>query len=135
MKKQYFHIFLLLYTYRPAQPIIVELNVIENIGDTIYEEINSSEHLPETEETDFRSESSFSDAIESDLKDESKYEEIDDLQTDKQGYLECATDSLSVVQSGKSISSSDGYIVPTPEYLDLEEKSSNIPTETLYQNE
>jgi hypothetical protein len=98
-----------LYIYRPAQPISVELNVIENIGDTIYEEINSNEHLPETEETDFRSESSFSDAIESVLKDESKYEEIDDLQTDEQGYLECATDSLSVVQSGESLPSSDGY--------------------------
>ena len=123
--------FLLLYTYRPSQPISVELNVIENIGDAIYEEINSNEHLPETEETYFRSESSFSDAIESDLKDESKYEEIDDLKTDKQGYLECVTDSLSVVQSGESLPSSDGYIVPTPEYLDLEEKSFNIPTETI----
>lgn len=124
-----------MYTYRPSQPIIVELNVIENIGDTIYEEINSNEHLPETEETDFRSESSFSDAMESDLDDESKYEEIDDLQTDKQGYLECAMDSISVVQSGKSLPSSDGYIGPTPEYLDLEEKSSNIPTETLCHND
>ena len=124
-----------MYTYRPSQPISVELNVIENIGDTIYEEINSNEHLPETEETDFRSESSFSDAIESVLKDESKYEEIDDLQTDEQGYLECATDSLSVVQSGESLPSSDGYIVPIPEYIDLEEKSSDIPTETPYQNE
>lgn len=123
--------FLLLYTYRPAHPIIVELNVIENIGDAIYEEINSNEHLPETGETDFRSESSFSDAIESDLKDESIYEEIDDLKTDKQGYLECATDSHSVVQSGESLPSSDGYLIPTPEYLDLEEKSFNIPTETL----
>jgi hypothetical protein len=65
------------------------------------------------------------------LKDESKYEEIDDLQTDEQGYLECATDSLSVVQSEESLPSSDGYIVPTPEYLDLEEKSFNIPTEIL----
>jgi len=126
---------LLLYTYRPAQPIIVELNVIENIGDTIYEEINSNEHLPETEETDFRSESSFSDAIESDLKDESKYEDIDDLRTDKHDYLECATNSISVVQSEKSLPSSDGYSIPTPGYLDLEEKSSDMPTETLYQNE
>ena len=126
---------MLLYTYRPAQPIIVELNVIENIGDTIYEEISSNEHLPETEETDFRSQSSFSDAIESDLKDESKYEDIDDIRTDKHGYLECATDSISVVQSGKSLPLSDGYLIPTPEYLDLEEKSSDIPTETLYQNE
>ena len=120
-----------MYTYRPSQPISVELNVIENIGDTIYEEINSNKHLPETEETDFLSESSFSEAIESDLKDESKYEEIDDLKTDKQGYLECVTDSLSVVQSGESLPSSDGYNVPTPEYLDLEEKSFNIPTETI----
>jgi hypothetical protein len=71
----------------------------------------------------------------SDLKDESKYEDIDDLRTDKQGYLEYATDSISVVQSGNSLPSSDGYIVPTPEYLDLEEKSSDIPTETLFQNE
>lgn len=124
-----------MYTYRPSQPIIVELNVIENIGDAIYEEINSNEHLPETGEIDFRSESSFSDAIESDLKDESIYEEIDDLKTDKQGYLECAMDSISVVQSGKSLPSSDGYIGPTPEYLDLEEKSSNIPTETLCHND
>jgi hypothetical protein len=67
--------------------MLVGVNVIENIGDAIYEEINSNEHLPETEETDFRSESSFADAIESDLKDESKYEEIDDLQTDEQGYF------------------------------------------------
>jgi hypothetical protein len=116
----------LLYIYRPAQPISVELNVIENIGDTIYEEINSYEYIPEVEETD---------AIESDLKDESKYEDIDDLRTDKQGYLEYATDSIGVVQSGNSLPSSDGHIVPTPEYLDPEEKSCDIPTETLYQNE
>jgi len=126
---------LLLFTYRPAQPITVELNIIENIGDTIYEEINSNGHLPETEETYFRSDSSFADAIESDLKDESKYEDIDDLRTDKHDYLECATDSITVVQSEKSIPSSDGYSIPTPEYLDLEEKSSDMPTETLYQNE
>ena len=126
---------MLLYTYRPAQPIIVELNVIENVGDTIYEEINSNEHLPETEETDVRSQSSISDAIESDLKDESKYEDIDEIRTDKHGYLECATYSISVVQSGKSLPSSDGYINPSPEYLDLEEKSSDIPTETIFQNE
>jgi hypothetical protein len=120
-----------LYTYRQAQPTTVELNVRENIGDTIYEEINSNGHLPETEETDFRSESSFSDAIEL----ESKYEDIDDLRTDKHDYLECATDSISLVQLGKCLPSSDGDIVPTPEYLDLEEKSSDIPTETLCQNE
>ena len=126
---------MLLYIYRPAQPISVELNVIENIGVTIYEEINSYEYIPEVEETVFRSESLFSDAIESDLKDESKYEDIDDLRTDEQGYLEYATDSISVVQSGNSLPSSDRYIVPIPEYLDLEEKSSDIPTETPYQNE
>jgi hypothetical protein len=57
-------------------------------------------YIPEVEEKYFRSESLFSDAIESDLKDESKYEDIDDLRTDKQGYLEYATDSISVVQSG-----------------------------------
>ena len=55
---------------------------------------------------------------------------IDDLRTDKHDYLECATDSISVVQSGKSLPSSDGYIVTTPEYLDLEENSSDIPIET-----
>ena len=126
---------MLLYIYRPAQPISVELNVVENIGDTIYEEIDSNEHIPEVEETYFRSESLFSDAIESDLKDESKYEDIDDLRTDKQGYLEYATDSISVVQSGNSLPSSDGYIVPTSEYLDLEKRPSDIPTETLCQNE
>ena len=126
---------MLLYTYRQAQPTTVELHVIENIGDTIYEEINSNEHLPETEETDFRSESSFSDAIELDLNDESKYEDIDDLRTDEYEYLECATDSISLVQSGKSLPSSDGYIVPTSEYLDLEKRPSDIPTETLCQNE
>ena len=126
---------MLLYIYRPAQPISVELHVIENIGDTIYEEINSYKYIPEVEETVFRSESLFSDAIESDLKDESKYEDIDDLRTDKQGYLEYATDSIGVVQSGNSLPSSDGHIVPTPEYLDPEEKSCDIPTETLYQNE
>jgi hypothetical protein len=81
-----------LYTYRPVQPIAVELNVIENIGDTIYEEINSNGHLPEVEETDFPSEVSFPDDI------ESIYEDIDDLRTDKHEYLECATDSISVVQ-------------------------------------
>jgi len=124
-----------LYTYRPTQPIAVELNVIENIGDTIYEEINSNGHLPEVEETDFPSEASFPDDVESDLKDESKYEDIDDLLTDKHEYLECTTDSISDVQSKKSLPSSDGYIIPTPEYLDLEEKSSDMPTETLYQNE
>ena len=126
---------MLLYTYRPAQTIAVELNIIENIGDTIYEEIYRNGHLPETEETYFRSESSLSDAIESYLKDESKYEDIDDLRTDKHDYLECATDSISIVQSEKSTPSSDGYSIPTPEYLDLEEKSSDMPTETLYQNE
>ena len=126
---------MLLYIYRPAQPITVELNVIENTGDTIYEEINSNGHLPETEETDFRSESSFSDAIESDLKDESKYEDIDDLRTDKHDYLECATDSITVVQSVKNFPSSDGHSIPTPEYLDLEEKSFDMATEILYQNE
>jgi hypothetical protein len=31
--------------------------------------------------------------------------------------------------------SSDVHNIPTPEYLDLEEKSSDIPTKTLYQNE
>ena len=124
-----------MYIYRPAQPIFVELNDIEKIGVTIYEEINSYEYIPEVEETVFRSESLFSDAIESDLKDESKYEDIDDLRTDKQGYLEYATDSISVVQSGNSLPSSDRYIVPIPEYLDLEERSSDIPTETPYQNE
>jgi len=124
-----------LYTYRPTQPIAVELNVIENIGDTIYEEINSNGHLPEVEETDFPSEASFPDDVESDLKDESKYEDIDDLRTDKHEYLECTTDSISVVQSEKSLPSSDGHSIPTPEYLDLEEKSSDMPTETLYQNE
>jgi hypothetical protein len=62
-----------------------------------------------------------------DLNDESKYEDIDDLRADKHDYLECATDSISLVQSGKSLSSSDEYIVPTPEYLDIEEKSSDIP--------
>jgi len=46
-----------------------------------------------------------------------------------------ATDSISVVQSGKNLTSSDGYIGPTPEYIYLEEKSSDIPTETLYLNE
>ena len=66
---------------RPVQPIAVELNVIENIGDTIYEEINSNGHLPEVEETDFPSEASFPDDI------ESKYEDIDDLRTDKHEYL------------------------------------------------
>jgi len=70
---------LLLYIYRPAQPITFELNVREYIGDTIYEEINSNEHRPEVEETDFRSEASFTDDIGSDLKDESRYEDIDDL--------------------------------------------------------
>jgi len=60
---------------------------------------------------------------------------IDDLRTEKHDYLECVTDYISVVQSGKNLPSSDGYIVPTPEYLDLEEKSSDIPTETLYLNE
>ena len=105
-----------MYTYRQAQPTTVELNVIENTGDTIYEEINSNEHLPETEETDSRSEASFTDDIGSDLNDESRYE-------DKHEYLECATDSISVVRSEKSITSSEVYIVPTPEYLDLEERS------------
>ena len=85
--------------------------------------------------TDFRSESSFSDASESDLKDESKYEDIDDLRTDKHDSLECAMGSISVVRSEKSLPSSDGRNIPTPEYLDLEEKSSDMPTETLYQNE
>ena len=74
-------VILLLYTYRPVQPIAVELNVIEKIGDTIYEEINSNGQLPEVEETDFPSEASFPDDI------ESKYEDIDDLRTDKHEYL------------------------------------------------
>ena len=60
---------------------------------------------------------------------------IDDLRTEKHDYLECVTDYISVVQSGKNLPSSDGYIVPNPEYLDLLEKSSDIPTETLYLNE
>jgi hypothetical protein len=124
-----------LYIYRQAQPTTVELNVIENTGDTIYEEINSNGHLPETEETDSRSEASFTDDIGSDLNDESRYEDIDDLRTDKHEYLECATDSISVVRSEKSITSSEVYIVPTPEYLDLEERSSDMPIETLYPNE
>jgi hypothetical protein len=124
-----------LYIYRQAQPTTVELNVIENTGDTIYEEINSNGHLPETEETDSRSEASFTDDIGSDLNDESRYEDIDDLRTDKHEYLECATDSISVVRSEKSITSSEVYIVPTPEYLDLEERFSDIPIETLYPNE
>jgi hypothetical protein len=124
-----------LYAYRQSQPTTVELNVIENTGDTIYEEINSNEHLPETEETDSRSEASFTDDIGSDLNDESKYEDIDDLRTDEDEYLECATDSISVVRSQKSITSSEVYIVPTPEYLDLEERSPDVPVETLYQNE
>ena len=126
---------MLLYTYRQAQQTTVELNVIENTGDTIYEEINSNGHLPETEETDSRSEASFTDDIGSDLNDESRYEDIDDLRTDKHEYLECATDSISVVRSEKSITSSEMYIVPTPEYLDLEERSSDMPIETLYPNE
>jgi hypothetical protein len=124
-----------LYTYRQAQPTTVELNVIENTGDTIYEEINSNGHLPETQDTDSRSEASFTDDIGSDLNDESRYEDIDDLRTDKQEYLECATDSISVIRSEKSITSSEVYIVPTPEYLDLEERSSDMPIETLYPNE
>jgi hypothetical protein len=124
-----------LYIYRQAQPTTVELNVIENTGDTIYEEINRNGHLPETEETDSRSEASFTDDIGSDLNDESRYEDIDDLRTDKHEYLECATDSISVVRSEKSITSSEVYIVPTPEYLDLEERFSDIPIETLYPNE
>jgi hypothetical protein len=124
-----------LYAYRQAQPTTVELNVIENTGDTIYEEINSNGHLPETEETDSRSEASFTDDIGSDLNNESKYEDIDDLRTDEHEYLECATDSISVVRSEKSITSSEVYIVPTPEYLDLEERSSDVPVETIYQNE
>jgi hypothetical protein len=124
-----------LYTYRQAQPTTVELNVIENTGDTIYEEINSNGHLPETQETDSRSEASFRDDIGSDLNDESRYEDIDDLRTDKHEYLECATNSISVVRSEKSITSSEVYIVPTPEYLDLEERSSDMPIETLYPNE
>ena len=126
---------MLLYAYRQAQPTTVELNVIENTGDTIYEEINSNGHLPETEETDSRSEASFTDDIGSDLNDESKYEDIDDLRTDEHEYLECATDSISVVRSQKSITSSEVYSVPTPEYLDLEERSSDMPVETMYQNE
>ena len=126
---------MLLYTYRQAQPTTVELNVIENTGDTIYEEINSNGHLPETEETDPRSEASFTDDIGSDLNDESRYGDIDDLRTDKHEYLECATDSISVVRSEKSITSSEVYIVPTPEYLDLEERFSDMPIETLYSNE
>jgi hypothetical protein len=124
-----------LYTYRQAQPTTVELNVIENTGDTIYEEINSNGHLPETQDTDSRSEASFTDDIGSDLNDESRYEDIDDLRTDKQEYLEWATDSISVIRSEKSITSSEVYIVPTPEYLDLEERSSDMPIETLYPNE
>ena len=124
-----------MYIYRQAQPTTVELNVIENTGGTIYEEINSNGHLPETEETDSRSEASFTDDIGSDLNDESRYEDIDDLRTDKHEYLECATDSISVVRSEKSITSSEVYIVPTPEYLDLEERSSDMPIETLYPNE
>jgi hypothetical protein len=124
-----------LYAYRQAQPTTVELNVIENTGDTIYEEINSNGHLPETEETDSRSEASFTDDIGSDLNDESKYEDIDDLRTDEHEYLECATDSISVVRSEKSITSSEVYIVPTPEYLDVEERSSDMPIETLYPKE
>ena len=124
-----------MYTYRQAQPTTVELNVIENTGDTIYEEINSNGHLPETQDTDSRSEASFTDDIGSDLNDESRYEDIDDLRTDKQEYLECATDSISVIRSEKSITSSEVYIVPTPEYLDLEERSSDMPIETLYPNE
>ena len=120
---------MLLYTYRPVRPIAVELNVIENIGDTIYEEINSNGHLPEVEETDFPSEASFPDDI------ESKYEDIDDLRTDKHEYLECATDSISVVQSEEILPSYDVHNIPTPEYLDLEEQSSDMPTKTLYQNE
>ena len=124
-----------MYAYRQAQPTTVELNVIENTGDTIYEEINSNGHLPETEETDSRSEASFTDDIGSDLNNESKYEDIDDLRTDEHEYLECATDSISVVRSEKSITSSEVYIVPTPEYLDLEERFSDIPIETLYPNE
>ena len=126
---------MLLYTYRQAQPTTVELNVIENTGDTIYEEINSNGHLPETERTDSRSEASFTDDIGSDLNDESRYEDIDDLRTDKHEYVECATDSISVLRSEKSITSSEVYIVPTPEYLDLEERSSDMPIETLYPNE
>ena len=117
-----------MYTYRPVQPIAVELNVIENIGDKIYEEINNNGHLPEVEETYFPSEALFPDDI------ESKYEDIDDLRTDKHEYLECATDSISVVQSEEMFPSSDVHNIPTPEYLDLEEKSSDIPTKTLYQN-
>jgi hypothetical protein len=124
-----------LYIYRQAQPTTVELNVIENTGDTIYEEINSNGHLPETQDTDSRSEASFTDDIGSDLNDESRYEDIDDLRTDKQEYLEWATDSISVIRSEKSITSSEVYIVPTPEYLDLEERSSDMPIETLYPNE
>ena len=124
-----------MYIYRQAQPTTVELNVIENTGDTIYEEINSNGHLPETEETDSRSEASFTDDIGSDLNDESRYEDIDDLRTDKHEYLECATDSISVVRSEKSITSSKVYIVPNSEYLDLEERFSDIPIETLYPNE
>ena len=120
---------MLLYTYRPVRPIAVELNIIENTGDTIYEEINSNGHLSEVEETDFPSEASFSDDI------EWKYEDIDDLRTDNHEYLENATDYISVVQSEKMLPSSDGYSIPTPEYLDLEEKSSDMPTETLYLNE
>ena len=111
-----------MYIYRQAQPTTVELNVIENTGDTIYEEINSNWHLPETEETDSRSEASSTDDIGSDLNDESRYEDIDDLRTDKHEYLECATDSISVVRSEKNITSSEVYIVPTPEYLDLRRK-------------
>jgi hypothetical protein len=124
-----------LYTYRQAQPTTVELNVIENTGDTIYEEINSNGHLPETGETNSRSEASFTDDIGSDLNDKLRYEDIDDLRTDKHEYLEYATDSISVVRSEKSITSSEVYIVPTPEYLDLEEMSSDMPIETLYQKE
>ena len=125
----------LLYTYRQAQSTTVELNIIENTGDTIYEEINSNGHLPETEEADSRSEASFTDDIASDLKDESIYEDIDDLRKDTHEYLECATDSSSVVRSEKSITSSEVYIYPIPEYLDLEERSSDMSIETLYPNE
>ena len=109
--------------------LAVELNVIDNIGDTIFEEINSNGHLAQVGETDFPSEASFPDDI------ELKYEDIDDFRTDKHEYLECATDSISVVQSEKFLPSSDDHSIPTPEYLDLEEKSSDMPTETLYQNE
>jgi hypothetical protein len=69
------------------------------------------------------------------LNDESRYEDIDDLRTDKHEYLECATNSISVVRSEKIITSSEVYIVPTPEYLDREERSSDMPIKTLYPNE